>query len=86
MAFITANSGKTAYGVKKIVIDTVEDLTHLNTANVSPGSVAFIIDTSTSYMLNNKKVWIKVDLGFSGSSGDGNLPDYIIYDGGVVTG
>ena len=36
-------------------------------------------------MLNNKKVWIKVDLG-SGSGGGGTTPDHITYDGGVVIG
>lgn len=86
MAFIAANGGKTAYGVKKFFLDTAEDLMQLNTANLYPGSTAFIINTSTTYMLNNKKVWVKVDLGSGGSSGDGDLPDHVIYDGGVVTG
>lgn len=86
MAFIAANSGKTAYGIKKFFFDTVDELMQLNTANLYPGSTAFIIDSSTTYMLNSNRVWIKVDLGSGSSSGDGDLPDSVIYDGGVIVG
>ena len=82
---IVSNAGKTAYGIKAYVLDTVDDLVRIDPANLYPGSTAFIIDSSTHYMLNNKKVWMKVDLG-SGSGGGGTTPDHITYDGGVVIG
>jgi hypothetical protein len=88
MAFVVSNSGKTAYGVNRYLVDTVDDLMLLNTANLYPGSTAFVIDSSATYMLNSSKVWVKVNLsgGSGGGSGEGDLPDNITYDGGVVIG
>ena len=88
MAFFSASSGKTAYGVKRLFLDTIDDLLKVNTTNLYPGTTAFIIDASTNDMLNNKKVWVKVNLssGNGSNSGDGDLPENIIYDGGVVVG
>ena len=88
MAFITANSGKTAYGVKKLIFDKVEDLMTFDNRNLYPGTTAFIIDSSTTYMLNSQMAWIKVNLGAGSGSGDGdgNIPSEIVYDGGVIVG
>ena len=52
-----------------------------------PGSTAFVISTSNSYMLNNQNSWVKVNL--SNSSGGSSNPDpgtdnTYIWDGGDV--
>ena len=52
-----------------------------------PGSTAFVISTSNSYMLNNQYSWVKVNL--SNSSGGSSNPDpgtdnTYIWDGGDV--
>jgi hypothetical protein len=54
MAFIYSNSGKTAYGVKKYVVDTVSEIVNLPT-NITIGSTVFVIENSSSYMLNSQK-------------------------------
>ena len=79
---ISKQSGKTTYNLKEFTIDTYADITKINTTQLAVGSVVFVIDTSTSYMLNSKRQWIEVDLG----GGNKNNPDkyHIIYDGGVV--
>lgn len=66
---------------KEFLCDGESDLNDLPTT-CEPGSVALIIDTSETYMLNNERQWIKVTFGGGGGSG----PDYdeVIYDGGVI--
>ena len=77
MAYISANSnGKSAYGIKRMFFDTIADLFALSTKNLYPGSTAFIIDASETYMLNNKYEWKKI-------SDNPFYDDNIIYDGGV---
>lgn len=85
MAFIAANGGRTAYGIKRFIFDTMEELAKVNTTDLYPGSTAFIIDTSDNYMLNSKLEWKKVNLsaGGGGSSDDPSTGDDIVYEGGV---
>lgn len=86
MAFIAANSGRTAYGIKHLIFDTVEELAEVNTTDLYPGTTAFIIDTSDNYMLNSKLEWKKVNLsiGSGGGSDDGpSAGGDVIYEGGV---
>lgn len=82
---IRANSNKLAYGVKRYTLDTIEDLKRLNISSAYPGSTAFIIETSTRYMLNNKRQWVKIASASGGSSGGGNTGDED-YDGGSIDG
>ena len=79
---ISKQTGKTTYNLKEFTVDTYDDIKKINTTQLAIGSVVFVIDTSTSYMLNSKRQWIEVDLG----GGNKNNPDkyHIIYDGGVV--
>lgn len=73
------------YEPKKFIVDLVSDVNTLPTKGIPPGSTAFVIENSTSYMLNNQRRWIKVNLsnGSGGSSGGGGY-DEVIYDGGVL--
>lgn len=84
-------NGSTYNSVKKFVIDTFNEIYEINTSQLSPGSTAFDISTSKTYMLNNKYQWIEIQTS-GGSSGntdyDGGNPGEsggdIIYDGGGV--
>ena len=54
---------------------------------LTPGSTAFVISTSNSYMLNNQNSWVKINL--SNDSGGSSSPDpgtdnTYIWDGGDV--
>lgn len=75
-------NGSTFNAVKKFVVDTFNEIYDINISQISPGSTAFVIATSKTYMLNNKRNWIEVQLtgGTSGGGGD----DDVIYDGGGV--
>ena len=78
-------NGSTFNAVKKFVIDTFNEIYDIDTSQLSPGSTAFDISTSKTYMLNNKRQWIEISMGNTydgGSSGDSGGD--IIYDGGGV--
>ena len=77
-------NGSTFNMVKKFVIDSFNDIYDIDISQLSPGSTAFDISSSKTYMLNNKKQWIEVQI----NSYDGGTPGApggdIIYDGGGV--
>ena len=76
---ITGNSGHIAYGIKRFVVDTEAEIDNLP-IYITSGSVAFVIETSKTFMLNNAKEWKEVEVGGGGGgSGAGN-----IYDGGNI--
>lgn len=83
-------NGSTFNMVKKFVIDIFNEIYEIDTSQLSPGSTAFDISSSKTYMLNNKKQWIEVQIGSSGGGTDydGGTPGTsggdIIYDGGGV--
>ena len=83
-------NGSTFNMVKKFVIDAFNEIYEIDTSQLSPGSTAFDISSSKTYMLNNKKQWIEVQIGSSGGGTDydGGTPGAsggdIIYDGGGV--
>ena len=85
---IRANGRKVAYGIKHFDIDTIDDLSKLNSYVLKPGCTAFVIDTSKSYILNNKFKWVEVKkLGTSGGSpGGGGSSGDDDYDGGSIDG
>lgn len=85
MFSILSNSDKMAYGVKAYVLDLKSDLSSLPT-NITPGSIAFIIESSQYYMLNTQGNWVAVTFCSSdGSSSEGgDTFDEVIYDGGLV--
>ena len=55
---ITSNDGDVAYGLKEFVCDEPEDLKDL--PSCAMGSVAIVISTAEVYMINSKKVWVKL--------------------------
>ena len=83
-------NGSTFNMVKKFVIDSFNEIYEIDTSQLSPGSTAFDISSSKTYMLNNKKQWIEVQIGSSGGGTDydggtpGTSGGEIIYDGGGV--
>ena len=56
-------NGSTFNMVKKFVIDSFNEIYDIDTSQLSPGSTAFDISSSKTYMLNNKKQWIEVQVG-----------------------
>ena len=96
MFSILSNSGKVHYGQKEFLLDFESDLSSLpGLEGAHPGSVAFVIEKSQHYMLNNYGQWVAVNLSSGGSSsgggsddeGGGSVPDgteEINYDGGLV--
>ena len=85
MFSIYANSNKIVHGQKEFLIDTIDDLSKVPTAKLTPGTTAFVISSSQYYMLNHNQEWVKVYLtGNSSSSDPGDTPQIVIYDGGVI--
>ena len=62
-------NGSTFNMVKRFVIDSFNEIYDIDTSQLSPGSTAFDISSSKTYMLNNKKQWIQVQVG-------GSQPDW----------
>lgn len=93
MGYTTVFTGKQkANMVRKFVVDTYNDISSINISQLLPGSTAFVINTSQTYMLNNARQWTLINVGggsgggsSSGGNGDGCCCDCggnIIYDGG----
>ena len=78
-------NGSTFNMVKKFVIDSFNEIYDIDTSQLSPGSTAFDISSSKTYVLNNKKQWIQVQVGTGGSGdvqpdwnqNDSTQPDYV---------
>lgn len=83
MISIRANSRRIAYGVKQYTVDEEADLEKIVLSTTSPGSIAFVLETSTKYVLNNKKEWVKAKSS-SGGSGGGSSGGDGDYDGGSI--
>lgn len=60
MISIIEQSGNTSYGVKKYIVDTEAEISTLPITDAM-GSRAFTIDTSSTYMLNSLKKWVKIN-------------------------
>lgn len=56
--FLLRQGGKTDYNFKEYYLDTIDELSEINTESCCPGSVAYIITTGELYLLNSKKEWI----------------------------
>lgn len=81
MFSIFSNSGEIKYGQKQYILDSETDIKDLPT-NITPGSIAFIIENSKYYMLNHQGQWVSVVL--NNGSNDPSTQDRIIYNGGTV--
>ena len=83
-------NGSTFNMVKKFVIDSFNEIYDIDTSQLSPGSTAFNISSSKTYMLNNKKQWIEVQIGGGGGSGGASTSSkpndvtFIDYDGAIL--
>ena len=62
-------NGSTFNMVKRFVIDSFNEIYDIDISQLSPGSTAFDINSNKTYMLNNKKQWIQVQVG-------GSQPDW----------
>ena len=86
---IFSNSGKEHYGIKHYVVDTEAEAIMLPTSD-HPGSTAFVIENSSTYMLNNTKQWKKVFLNSGYGGGNGNTTselnngDTAVWDSGNI--
>lgn len=82
MAFKNLSTGRKGYpfDFAEFICDKEDDVaslpTHINKNGyrdtVCAGSIAFVVDTSTYYMLNTLNDWVKVDIG-SGGGGCGQI-------------
>lgn len=81
MYSILSNSGNLRHGQKEYLLDTELDVDSLPT-DCEPGSKAFVIETSQTYMLNNQHEWKLIST--NSGSGGGSLPQHVIYDGGYA--
>ena len=83
MFTIYANSNQIAHGVKKYIVDTEAEIAEVPTTG-APGSIAFCIDSSKYYMLNNAKEWVETP-GLAGGGGSGFDPTALYaVDGGNI--
>ena len=84
---MTREHNERAYGLKQFVVDAESDVATLPTLDPTlvPGSTAFVIATSNTYMLNNKRSWVKLARSSSGSdTPDPDTNNTYIWDGGSV--
>lgn len=86
MISVRANSRRIAYGVKQYTVDEEADLEKIVLSTTSPGSIAFVLETSTKYVLNNKREWIKIKSSSGSGSGGGSSGGNGDYDGGSIDG
>jgi hypothetical protein len=90
---ITANDDTIAYGIKKIMVDSKEELKELP-YKLAPGSKALDVSTMDLYLLNNQNTWVKIknlkvsggssSEGGSGNGGSGEEGKTYIWDGGDI--
>lgn len=57
---IIKNGNKVTYGLIEFIADTETDVTKIPVLLLSPGSKCFVIETSSTYMLNTSKAWKKI--------------------------
>ena len=68
---IKANKGVYPDNHEEFICDYISDITKLPTIGCVPGSEAFVIENSSTLMLNNAKVWKQITKATSGSSSSG---------------
>lgn len=64
MYSLYANNDDISYGIQKFIVDTIEDIEFLP-ISANPGSSALVIDTSSFYILNHSKKWVKLNTNIS---------------------
>ena len=59
MSYIVKQGEDINYQYKEIVVDTEAEVSGVSTEGACPGSVLYVIENGSFYMLNTKKEWIK---------------------------
>lgn len=88
MYTLTHQNGKVNYGLKKFIVDSVEDIEKIPTISLLPGSTAFIPKSSKLYIYQDNNTWVEQKSN-SNSGGGGSIeppnPDNTyIWDGGSI--
>lgn len=80
MAYIINNGHKIAYGIKKFIVDTVEEINDIPIlSTIFPGSKVFVTTTSQTFILTPEYQWLPIS-----SNGAVEEGEAIIYDGGNI--
>ena len=81
----TTNRGIPLYGIKTFLVDTKTEVANLP-INCKPGSMAFVAEDSSQYILNSAFKWVKVILSGGGSGeddpGEDDPTQTVVYEGG----
>ena len=56
--YTVKQGSRTDYNYKEIYLDSLAELAEVDVSSFCPGSVAYIIQTGTVYILNSQKEWI----------------------------
>lgn len=87
MYTLTHQNGKVNYGLKKFIVDSVEDIEKIPTISLLPGSTAFIPKSSKLYIYQDNNTWVEQKSNNSGGGGSTEPfdPDNTyIWDGGSI--
>lgn len=86
MYTLTHQNGKVNYGLKKFIVDSVEDIEKIPTISLLPGSTAFIPKSSKLYIYQDNNTWVeqKSNSSGGGSSEPPNPDNTYIWDGGSI--
>lgn len=80
MAVILSNSGRPAYGIKKLIVRTVEDVLSIPlTPTLRPGSSVFVSSTEQRFILDEDYQWVEI-----GESANSPGASHIVYEGGNI--
>lgn len=80
MAYITNNGHKIAYGIKKFVVDTAEEIKGIPIlSTILPGSKVLVATTSQTFILTPDYQWLPISSNEAIEEGVA-----IIYDGGNI--
>lgn len=87
-------NNKFVYGLKRFVVDEAADVEKIRTAELTPGSTAFVNKTSDLYVFTDRNTWVKQAKsssgGGSGGGSGGDTPtdpsedNTYIWDGGSI--
>ena len=82
---ILSNSGRVAYGVKRFMVRTVEDiLTIPLTPSIKPGSTVFVTSNQSKYILDLDYNWVQLK-DTPNDSPDEPEQEEVIYEGGDIS-
>lgn len=56
--YLLKQGGRIDYHYKEYYLDTEDELSQIPVANCCPGSIAYVIATGATYMLNSQKAWV----------------------------